>query len=365
MPEQNNHITNYTAADIERYYKGGMSAQEMHLLEKAALDDPFLADALEGYAFTPTPASDAAWLKEQLKERANKNKVVVLPARSSSGLWKVAAMVVIMAGASWFIYQFSINRQTQDVAATTKENKVEETDATVSDTAADTSSVILQETEDHLETPSSSTSSPASVQRNEGKQMNSSLSEREEGVTASVSKELTSATGNDLTTKDIAAAAPSLEKVEGRIIRQDSLNEVVVTGYGTQRKVSTTAQSEQLLDKNADSMPQIVLSKNRRDTSVKRGQRIIIEEAEPENGYGFYDEYVADNLKTPEDFTIKTPAAEVKLSFEVNQLGEPINIKVVKSLCEQCDKEAIRLLKEGPKWVKKKGKKGKVSIRFN
>jgi len=30
----------------------------MHALEKAALDDPFLADALEGYLYTTTASDD-------------------------------------------------------------------------------------------------------------------------------------------------------------------------------------------------------------------------------------------------------------------------------------------------------------------
>ena len=39
---------NYTAKDFERYHNGGMTAAEMHQLEKAALNDPMLADALDG-----------------------------------------------------------------------------------------------------------------------------------------------------------------------------------------------------------------------------------------------------------------------------------------------------------------------------
>jgi hypothetical protein len=46
----------------------------------------------------------------------------------------------------------------------------------------------------------------------------------------------------------------------------------------------------------------------------------------------------------------------------VNENGEPINITVENSQCTQCNEEAIKLLKEGPKW--KKGKKGKISFRF-
>ena len=36
--------------DVHKYLRGELSAREMHALEKAALDDPFLADALEGLA---------------------------------------------------------------------------------------------------------------------------------------------------------------------------------------------------------------------------------------------------------------------------------------------------------------------------
>ena len=48
MTDNNSHI-NYSAADIEKYWKGQLSAADQHAMEKAALEDPFLADAMEGY----------------------------------------------------------------------------------------------------------------------------------------------------------------------------------------------------------------------------------------------------------------------------------------------------------------------------
>lgn len=48
MSESRNHINQYNAVDIQRYLDGKMSAAEMHAFEKASLDDPFLADAIEG-----------------------------------------------------------------------------------------------------------------------------------------------------------------------------------------------------------------------------------------------------------------------------------------------------------------------------
>ena len=48
MSEEKRHIV-YTAADIQKYLTGQMSNAEMHAIEKAAMEDPLLAEAIEGY----------------------------------------------------------------------------------------------------------------------------------------------------------------------------------------------------------------------------------------------------------------------------------------------------------------------------
>ncbi len=65
----------------------------------------------------------------------------------------------------------------------------------------------------------------------------------------------------------------------------------------------------------------------------------------------------------PDDIKNKqTGSSEVQVSFEVDKNGEPTNIKVEKSLCAKCDKEAIRLVKEGPKWKRSALKKGRTTV---
>jgi TonB family protein len=93
---------------------------------------------------------------------------------------------------------------------------------------------------------------------------------------------------------------------------------------------------------------------------------MVLDEPEPVDGWSNYDLYLVNNLKVPETFKTKQGSGgEVELSFEVDKNGEPVNITVKKSLCESCDKEAIRLLKEGPKWKRKiKKGKGTVTIAF-
>ena len=44
-----NKNTKITAEDIEKYFQGKLTPQQMNTMEKAALDDPFLAEAMEGF----------------------------------------------------------------------------------------------------------------------------------------------------------------------------------------------------------------------------------------------------------------------------------------------------------------------------
>jgi hypothetical protein len=108
MADQHLHI-HFSLADIERYLQGRMSAREMHELEKAALQDPFLADAIEGYGSASVPLAKqhlnqiAAALQAPAQEEA---KVVAL-GRSSRQWWKIAAAVIILAGtaaAGWYVF---------------------------------------------------------------------------------------------------------------------------------------------------------------------------------------------------------------------------------------------------------------------
>ena len=121
-----NNIKTFTAADIEKYHKGLLSAKQMHDLEKAALDDPFLADALEGYAVTGVDTTnDIAALKKRLAEKTEGAKVIPLSAdRRKAFPWlRVAAAVVIIAGSALFATQFLFNKKTDNNIAQAETGK--------------------------------------------------------------------------------------------------------------------------------------------------------------------------------------------------------------------------------------------------
>ena len=383
----------FSAAEIERYHSGQMSAAERHALEKAALDDPFLADALEGYTFTATPAEDIRILQERLQKRTSKKGLVVWLGQNT---WARAAVLLLFAGvAGWLLLHSDLQKEktiaggapetrtvtppaekVQPPAVTdsiTFQNKSTEENAPVT-----TNSALNTERADRPEqevkrptqqlTKSIPQKEPSAQKRTEGELVRApepttrdlvTGQQKEENLAQRRARSTNSGPflnnrnfSNDIASKNIQADSNALamhlqDKVAGVEVTKDSvknlnivlkplegsMNEVVVVGYGAKNKKSERLQGR-------------------------------IEESEPAEGWGNFNDYVAQNLVEPQELREKAISGEVELSFEVNKEGEAVNIRVEKSLCSKCDEEAVRLLKEGPKWKKKKKKKGRLAIHF-
>ena len=122
-----------------------------------------------------------------------------------------------------------------------------------------------------------------------------------------------------------------------RLTLQDEtskLSEVVVIGYGTQRKRNITGST----------------------TTVR------IQNAEPAGGWTAFETYIEKN-KNPS--LINDPSQTTSVVFQVNKKDSLSNFKVTKSISPLHDLEAIRLIKDGPKWKLLKGRKTNVSVTIN
>ena len=105
--------------DIEKYLKGELSPSEMHALEKKALQDPFLEDALEGSSQIPTEAleADLQMLETTLTQRTKASGTKP----NSFWVWpmRIAAGLVLVAISTFVIIQFTGNKPTEDLALKT------------------------------------------------------------------------------------------------------------------------------------------------------------------------------------------------------------------------------------------------------
>src|SRR5207249_11663347 len=115
---------------------------------------------------------------------------------------------------------------------------------------------------------------------------------------------------------------------------KNSLSEIVVTGFATKKKASNR-------NANADS-------------------------AYPSGGWESFQEYVYKKLGKPLDTLNDSDINDdVQIEFSIDENGIPYNFNVLKSLNDEAASKAIKIIKEGPRWITThKNKKGKVTIQF-
>lgn len=116
-----------------------------------------------------------------------------------------------------------------------------------------------------------------------------------------------------------------------------ALDEVVVVGYSSEERPSILGSVSSML--KVSGAPQ------------------------PENGNKAFRQYIQENLKLPTDTLCLRAKGKVVLNFRVGSNGRPTDIRIKKSLCPTADKEAIRLIEEGPAWVMG-DEEAKVTIEF-
>lgn len=461
-----NNIKKFTAIDIEKYHKGLLSPKEMHDLEKAALEDPFLADALEGYAVTGVNAeADIAELKKRLAEKTGQAKVILLSGGNKNNVpWlRAAAMVVLLAGAAVLAYIFVFDKKSDEIAKAepAKTEQVKKADSVAIPVTADktTTAPVATNTGEQTQpaaaikndskVPAHTTGETSSDIASSSGKVSSDLNKPnveepvivpgENVVRTESMKEKKSEADEEVKARTAAAAKKDMDKnlaevsvtqdnKEQKLNRAVTMNRQAADQYrntnifrgrvtdasntgvpfanvtNVEDNVGTYADAkgyfnltspdtllnvqvrsigfensniqlrnnvpnnQVVMQDDRRSLSEVVIS-NQKPNAAARSQNnnVTLEEPEPADGWDNYDAYLANNLNMPEDFKSKeNNTAMVQVSFEVDRNGEPINIRVEKSLCKKCDKEAIRLIKEGPKW-KRNAKNGRttVTIPFN
>lgn len=458
----NNNISNFSAADIQKYHSGELSPKEMNAMEKAALDDPFLADALEGYhAAGATVHSDLADLHDRLQKKTTTSAPVIslnspeyAPKTKAVSWLRIAAMIVVIVGAGLLANQFIFNKTPGEIADNNIDNVRKEVIGSPDSIPANVPPVVVPDnssdatsesamnppppkgnktttTNNENEVPVQATPVTAVPGINEVTRIENKKVESDGPVTRSQIKKPAQPAMKEGNAEDQVSrnnqetlAKADIEKAKTREIANreaanqyrntantfrgrvtdnsragvpfanvtnvddnvgtytdangyfnltspDSILQVQVRSIGFENTViqlrnDVPANEVVLLDDHKD-LTAVVLQKQKPNAASRAQNRgMVMEESEPADGWDNYDSYLANNLKPPEEFkTTQKSMGSVELSFELDKNGEPARFKIEKSLCSSCDKEAIRLVKEGPKWKKNAGKgRTRVTINF-
>lgn len=446
MSEEKN-IINYTATDIEKYWKGMLSPAEMHAMEKAAMDDPFLADALEGYKNVNLADAGLDSLKERLDKRVGA-VVPILNLKRKRFTWvRAAAAIIIIVGVGLLVQQLVFkNRTGNSIAVLEKKNKQ-------SESVVNNDSIKPDSLQGDVKNQSASDTpvprKKISTTLNSGSYVytpidtititsgDADLKDRDtETVPAGSAQVIANAEKKDETVKSKADVRRTVDD-STKVLYDKNVNTAITIAkpkanqayferdnvgisdgflnnkynyrvvdpqnnpvpfanvmntrdnIGTYtdirgnfnlvssdsvlnvqiRSLGYNAANYKLVPSNVQS-GDLVLKEDERKETVAQNRKVVsslsrkdsAEIEEPEVGWGNYNTYVANNIQIPENVRPKNTRSDVELSFDIDKNGQPINIKVTRSSqCKECDEEAKRLLKEGPKW-KRKGRKSKATI---
>ena len=321
----------YNATAIQRYLNGQMSDADMHALELAALEDPFLADAIEGYNDTSLPENDPSAnlkdLRHRLKLRTeSEHHRTIFPLFRYSWL-KIAALVLLLAGSSAVIYYLTRTKSiTSEVAITSNapELKPSQTDTIHNSAINKTDSSLVAITDNKTRQSEQKIVRNAPVLKYKNRDLNSKMHQQ-------------SAPAERVSAKKQPDSAAVFNDSEDKVA-SSAENKIMQSRQATVSIAETDKKKEEDIVKST----------------------MIMRDAMPVIGLSAYIRYLDNNKK------ISRKAidihGEVTVSFIVSENGTLSDYKVEKSLSKQTDDEAVRLIKEGPPWKVFKNAQAKATI---
>jgi hypothetical protein len=338
--------------ELKDYIQGKKRGKEANRLERKALNDPFLQEAIDGFdAVGGNHLYALNALEKELEKRIESKE-------NRRRLWwiGIAASIVFVIGLGSLF--FIRNHKPADFVAI---------DTTVipppiTPTIPDASPAIAEaKTPEQKQTP---VSEPEKIQRAidnliiKGKISDSygevpGASVQIKGTTKGASTDLdgnysiAAKAGDTLVFSSIGLLAQevAVSKKSPRTmnisLKEDNieLDEFVVVGYGVQKKSDVTGSMSSISKKQVAS--------KRRSKKERFGEKEF---------KAFFEENRSTTICSGEK-------ASISLRFYVDKTGTPTDFNVIKSTCDELEEELIELLEYGPQWTTTE-RKVKLRIRL-
>ncbi|HEX5025609.1 MAG TPA: carboxypeptidase-like regulatory domain-containing protein, partial [Agriterribacter sp.] len=402
MHDDKKHIV-YSTEDIQRYLNREMTASEMHQLEKAALEDSFLAEAIEGFIETRSSniSSDIAYLKKRLDKRSF--RVVTMRRQKMWRSIAAAAVVLLGMGLTWYwlgapgeknIAQQKNKHDTASVV--TKQDKRADESAVPGDSmfTAKNEAKELKSINDPQKSqkpagvsPGTTLAQPSAKQKKEaepGSQIpdKANTSERVDATLQNIKAKERESLRKDIDISTVGAnnvaGYASANIITGKvtdtnnrglpfvnigisntptsiysdahgnfkIMSGDSAVTVTVKSSGFQSK-QVTLQTNTSVNNIMLKAQENVLTEVAASGYGAKRKKIVLQddsaeespEAEPVDGWENYNTYLANNIRLPGQQS-GTYRGLVELSFTADKYGRLENFLIERSTCTACNKEA-------------------------
>lgn len=361
---------------IRKYLNGELDAPAMYELERRAQDDPALMDMMLGMEYGDRDVDDANLreISKMILQRSEKDdsrlKVVAGQKRLWRKGWMAAAALLLISGmALLFLPDRPADQQVVQQQSKGK-RKIELKNG---NPELQNANPALQNTKLELHKNKSEQQNGNAELKN-GKPEPQDNAARKNDTPGWNNKEkadtvpLNSGTRPEIATelavlsrrkmKDSPAVMANAGQVKAKTIDSSlSLNEVVIVGYGVQRKTMTTAASTTISGAEVDGLLKAdpfnrslagklagvsVGGKGRsaqNDTAAMKPSPII--------GWPAYQKYLRENASLGD-----RKRGKVILAFRIDVKGRPVQIRIVKGATEALNQRAVRILENGAAWIR-------------
>ncbi|WP_296026290.1 carboxypeptidase-like regulatory domain-containing protein [uncultured Bacteroides sp.] len=371
------------------YIRGARRGKEAHRLEKEAMRDPFLADALEGYSRVGNGAD------EQIEELRRRIRARAVRKRNHAVVWSIAASLLIgVCIGSYFLFQekplSDEARMAMEQAVHPKplsvyeeEKKDELAEVVIKDSAGPSKKLISENKKKKMLAPSSEVPQVMTQELME-EALEATIDDEPSAMDKKMVMRASVANDSSFNAKVAVVGKvrgkvtdPSGEPLVGATVRVKGTNQGTISDENGDFTLKTDGNRELSVDYigyesvvlPADTTKDLLIAMNVDDATLDEvvvvgygsqpkssvtGAIMSLKMSgtpQPSIGRKAFRRYLKENLVHPSDKECARAKGKVILTFRVDKDGRPESISVKKGLCASADKEAIRLIEEGPDWT--------------
>ncbi|NRF38689.1 hypothetical protein [Pedobacter foliorum] len=341
-------------AVLEDYLDGKLDAKTMNRVEREALEDPFVAEALAGLSMSPKRSLESlSLLQKQLHDRVaehNSTKKATVITWQRLSIAATAAVIFISVGIIFWMKQVSYQEMASkrpkkiDINIAPKANDdtaIKSADAIAAVKAKTTEKAVSEVDKGAIGTQAAD-QVPTEIDKAIKDLKTNAYAANSKARVRSVSAERADARATEAITVSAAPAAVAKEVSDTNANPAEegkALNEVAVRGFQKQDKKAVVASGNVVPDVPVANVEQLLQGK-------VAGVNIEAASA-PAIGWAEFKAYLEKENRFNKEAKI---GKSVELKFTVKN-GKPRNITVVNGINEKYNKEAIRLITDGSKWI--------------
>lgn len=322
---------------LSDYFRGDGRGHEANGLEREALTDPFLYEAMEGLS---SVEGGHEKILNELNARLREN-VERKNHRMPYYRWMVAASLLLIGGVAVWLLRVPEELQETEALVVRRENVVMDSSAAqggMSVVAAGSmpvaaSSVNAREKEKAFSSPLMPPEKGHSVVI-EKMAMAEMVADVAMEANENQGKPIAEERKSPLAARKVETVMELLRaKLDSVTLKKGSPNTVYIRGISDAKPVA----QEQVISYDADKR------KDRRSSSPRRGDWHH-RTGKKQSWQQQFDRYVTDSIRYPEEVRRGKVEGDVLLTIRLNKQRFASRIKVVKGLSPECDREALRLV---------------------